>query len=59
MTKIAHSIDEVKAAVGLGKTAIYREIKEGRLKSFTVGSRRLIADEDLQNWIKNCRERTQ
>lgn len=36
------SIDEAAAALAIGRSALYGEIQSGRLRSVTVGRRRLI-----------------
>jgi len=47
---VALSIEEVIRATGLGRTSIYKEIAEGRLKSFKIGRRRFCAPEALREW---------
>lgn len=44
---------EVVAITGLGKTTLYREVKEGRFPSPVRLSRRLVAwrSEDVSTWI--------
>lgn len=49
---IALSIDEVGRATGLGRTALYGEIKEGRLRSYKVGRRRFVAPDALRDWVQ-------
>jgi excisionase family DNA binding protein len=44
----------VKQAIfelGLGRTAIYELIKEGKLKSVTIGRRRLVPAEAIEEFI--------
>jgi excisionase family DNA binding protein len=36
------SIDQAASALGIGRTALYDELTDGRLRSFKVGRRRLI-----------------
>ena len=55
MIKISYSIDEVTKATGLGRTSVYEEIRENRLRSFKVGKRRLVAEDDLKAWIDSHR----
>ncbi|MCF7979734.1 MAG: helix-turn-helix domain-containing protein [Chromatiaceae bacterium] len=47
---IALSIEEVGKATGLGRTALYKEMQEGRLRSYKIGRRRFVAPEALQEW---------
>jgi excisionase family DNA binding protein len=50
--KIAYQINEAVLASGLGRTTIYDEIKQGRLKAIKVAGRRLILREDLEAFLK-------
>lgn len=45
--KLAYHVDEASEASGVGRSKLYEEIKEGRLRSVKVGGRRLILHEDL------------
>lgn len=49
--RLAYGIREVCEATGLGRSFIYKEITEGRLPTFKVGSRTLIATDDLASWL--------
>ena len=40
--RLAYTIDEFRKATGLGRSTIFEEIRAGRLKSVSVGRRRLI-----------------
>ena len=44
------SIEETIRATGLGRTSIYKEIAEGRLKSYKIGRRRFVSPEALREW---------
>jgi excisionase family DNA binding protein len=46
--RIAHSVLEAAAAVGVSRATLYRRIKDGTVRTFTWGGRRLIRDDDLQ-----------
>jgi excisionase family DNA binding protein len=50
--KIAYQINEAVVASGLGRTTIYYEIKQGRLKAIKVAGRRLILREDLESFLR-------
>ena len=54
--KLAYRIDEAVKACGLGRTTIYDEIKSQRLKSVKVAGRRLILREDLEAYLRSCRD---
>lgn len=49
--KITLSIPEFCAAVGIGRSRAYEEIKEGRLRVLKCGRRTLIAKEAVQRWL--------
>ena len=46
------SIDEAAAALGIGRTAFYQELTNGRLRSFKVGRRRLIPASAIEAYIE-------
>lgn len=50
--KLAYRIDEAVQVSGLGRTTIYDEIKNQRLKAIKVAGRRLILREDLEAFLK-------
>ena len=51
--RIAFSPDEAAHRAGVGRTLIFAEIKNGRLKAHKAGARTLITIEALTAWI-NC-----
>ncbi len=53
--RLAYSIPDAIAAVSTGRSLLYEEIKAGNLKTFKVGSRTLIAAEDLASWLDRYR----
>lgn len=50
-SKVTLSVPEVMERTGLCRNAIYAEINSGRLRSFKVGSRRLITPAALDTWV--------
>jgi hypothetical protein len=38
---------------GFGKTRIFKELKEGRLRSFQMGRRRLVLAADYRKWLQD------
>lgn len=56
---ISVTIDRAGEISGLGRTTIYKLIKEGHLKPKKVGRRTLILVEDLQSFIDSCPEMSQ
>jgi excisionase family DNA binding protein len=45
--KLANSIHDVCSRTGLGRTTVYRLLSDGELKSFLVGTRRLVSEASL------------
>lgn len=41
-TKLGYTIAEYAAAIGLGRTKVYEEIRAGRLRTVKVGRRTII-----------------
>jgi excisionase family DNA binding protein len=50
-TRLVYSIADVTKLVGLGRTFVYHEIKEGRLPVRKAGRRTLVLEGDLQAWL--------
>jgi hypothetical protein len=48
--KVTYTIDEARAATGLGKTRLYEEMKLGRLKAVKAGKRTLITAASIAAW---------
>ncbi len=49
--KLAYTVEEAEKVSGLSRSRIYRDIKAGDLKSFTVGRRRMISEQALRDRI--------
>ena len=47
----AYTIATAAVVSGIGRTKLYEEINEGRLKSFVLCGRRLILRDDLRDWL--------
>jgi excisionase family DNA binding protein len=54
--KLAFTVSEVSAAVGIGKTSIYELINRGELKAIKVAGRRLVLKQDLEAFLSSCRD---
>ncbi len=54
--KLAYQIDEAARACGIGRTSLYELIGEGKLKAIRAAGRRLILREDLEAYLRSCRE---
>jgi excisionase family DNA binding protein len=50
--KLLLSLDEVRTLTGVGRTNLYREIREKRLKARKHGVKTVVAREDLAEWIE-------
>lgn len=49
--RLSYGIRQAVEATSVGRSLLYEEIKAGKLKSFTIGGRRLIAAADLEAWL--------
>jgi excisionase family DNA binding protein len=54
--KAAYTITEAMAATGLGRTSIFKELKEGRLKAVKAGRRTLIPAGAISAWLDSLPE---
>jgi excisionase family DNA binding protein len=54
MEPIAISVTDTARVLGLGRTSIYALIKEGRLETVKLGSRRLIKTESVRKLIETA-----
>ncbi len=50
-TKLAYGISEAVKATNVGRSRLYEEIRAGKLKTFKVGTRTLIAANELTAWL--------
>ena len=49
--RFAYSIEEVTKVTGLGRSYIYEEIRDGRLRIRKAGRRSLVLPDDLKAWL--------
>lgn len=49
--KLLHRPNDVKAALGIGTTTLYRLIGEGKLKTVKIGSATRITDESMRAFV--------
>ena len=54
-TRLTYSIKQAADATSVGRSLLYEEIKAGKLRVFKLGSRTLIASEDLHSWLEGYR----
>jgi excisionase family DNA binding protein len=55
--RLAHSVSEVVKLTGVGRSVLYEQIGEGRLRIRKLGRRTLIFDADLKAWLANLPEK--
>ena len=55
--KLAYGIADAVQATSVGRSFLYEEIKAKRLKVFKVGTRTLIAADDLTDWLATYRSK--
>lgn len=53
MEALSLSIQDVKAATGLGLTKIYQLINKGELKCRKIGKRSFVLKSDLEDFLNN------
>jgi excisionase family DNA binding protein len=53
-----HSVEDFIKTSGLSRATVYKEINEGRLRTFKVGRRRLISEQARRDWIIQSEART-
>jgi excisionase family DNA binding protein len=53
-SKILLSVDEVIAAIGLGRTSVYALFKSGSLKTIKIGRRTFVRPHDLETFLSKC-----
>jgi excisionase family DNA binding protein len=54
--RLALSPGEAAKAAGVGRTTIYVALGSGELKSFKLGSRRIIRLDALEDWLKRLED---
>ncbi|MFM9861315.1 helix-turn-helix domain-containing protein [Pseudoxanthobacter sp. M-2] len=47
----AYSINEALSVIGCGRTHLYQELNAGRLKARKLGSRTVILEQDLYDYL--------
>ena len=55
---LAVRVEDAAKLVGIGRTEIYKAIREGSLASLKIGKRRLIRVETLREWLAALEQRT-
>jgi hypothetical protein len=58
LTRLAYTVAQLAARVGVGRTLLYGEIAAGRLIASKAGRRTIITCENAQAWLRNLPTRT-
>jgi excisionase family DNA binding protein len=56
--RLAHSIADVAKIASIGRSLLYQQIAEGRLRVRKVGRRSLVFDADLKAWLAALPDKT-
>ena len=49
---LAHSPDRAAQRIGISTRAVYTAIAAGEIRSFKIGKRRLITEQELQGFVQ-------
>lgn len=52
--RLAYSVEETAATLGVGRDAIFDLIRTNRLRTFKIGARRLVALRDIEDFIEHA-----
>jgi excisionase family DNA binding protein len=55
-SRITYGINQAVEATSIGRSLLYEQIKAGNLKTFKVGTRTLIAADDLEAWLDSYKQ---
>lgn len=50
--KLAFSIAEFCRRFGVGRTKVYEEVRQGRLRARKIGRRTIITKDDADDWLQ-------
>lgn len=51
MTKLSYTIEDAILTLNLSRATLYREISQGRLRTFSVGRRRFVSLQAIEDYI--------
>ena len=55
--KALFSVPDFMAATSVGRTKVYELIGSGELETVTIGRRRLIPAQSLEDWVNRLRDK--
>lgn len=55
--RIAYSPEEAGKCINTGRTKIFQEIRDGRLRAKKLGKKTIILEEDLREYARSLPER--
>lgn len=53
MTRLLHPVTDAAATIGVGRSTLYRLIEEGEIEIVKIGRRTLIAQDELERFVRN------
>ncbi len=56
MQKTAYTVNELSKEIGIGRSKIYSEIAEGKLKFRKIGKRTIFLARDVEAYLDNLPE---
>ena len=54
-----YSISDAVVVLGICRTNLYQEIKDGNIRAKRYGQRTLIPESEIERWISNLPEHTE
>lgn len=58
MSRLVYTVQEAAEELRIGNSTVRERIRSGQLRSFKDGGRRLIAGEDLMDYLRALRDQT-
>lgn len=58
-TKPRYSIQDMLALLSIGRTRLYDEINQGKLKTYKIGKRRFADPEAIDSYVETCKQEAQ
>ncbi len=58
MSRLIYTVQEAAEELRIGNSTVRERIRSGQLRSFKDGGRRLVAGEDLMEYVRVLRDQT-